>query len=177
MGVASFNTFSDSSNTAVRAFLTKVGGFYNEGKKFDTTNGIGKVIWKKIKEDFDNSCGYCDSKTENLTMEHLVMMNRYEYGLHHPGNVMPCCKDCNKRLRDKNKKMISWKNHLKKISGKNFEKKLKKIEKHMEQYRYPCLSEVETKAIKVIAESLYQNITLEGNKAYGIYLELRKEFL
>ncbi len=175
--MASFNTFFDSANTAVRAFLTKVGALYNDDKKFDTTTGEGKEIWAKIKLEFGNACCYCGKKTDQLAMEHLIMMNRAEYGLHHPGNVIPCCKHCNKRLRGDDKKPLSWEMHLKKIAGKNFNKRLQKIKQHIKKYRYPDLTAEEIKAIKVIAESLYKNITIEGNKSYELYENLRKEFL
>ncbi len=174
--MASFNTFYDSANTSVRAFLTKVGSFYNNGKNFNTSSGEGKKIWILIKDEFRNSCGYCGIGETNLSMEHLIMINRIEYGLHHPGNIIPCCKNCNKRLKE-NGKHLTWKEHLKGIAGVNYELRLKKIEKHIKKYKYPNFSDAEIKAIKVIAESLYSNIVSEGEKSYGMYINLRKEFL
>ncbi len=32
-----------------------------------------------------------------LQIEHLIMFNRQEFGLHHPGNVVPVCSNCNNR--------------------------------------------------------------------------------
>lgn len=175
--MASFNTFYDSANTGIRAFLTKVGALYNKGKKFDTTTGQGKKTWEQIKKEFNNSCCYCGEKTDQLTMEHLIMINRADYGLHHPGNVVPCCRKCNKRLRDSNKKILTWREQLKQIAGNNFQTRLKKIEQHIKKYNYPNLTNQEIKTIKVIAESLYENIITEGEKAYKLYENLRKEFL
>ena len=89
--MATYNTPSDSANTAIRAYLTKVGEHYL-GHGFNTGSGKGLKIWKKIKEViFDGQCVYCGSQDEKLTVEHLIMFNRTEYGLHHPGNIVPCC--------------------------------------------------------------------------------------
>lgn len=41
--MAVYNTSSDSANTAVRAFLTKVGEYY-WGKSFNTGSGKSKKI-------------------------------------------------------------------------------------------------------------------------------------
>jgi hypothetical protein len=173
--MTNFNTDSDSANSAVRAFLTKVGAFYNQGKKFNTSTGKGKIIWEKIKEEFENSCCYCGKKLK-LTMEHLIMFNRIEYGIHHPGNIVPCCSECNKRIK-KNGKYLSWKEHLKTRSRKNYKKRLKKIEEHITKYNYPKLTPEEIKTIKVIAESLYNHTKNEGEKSFDLYCKLREEFL
>lgn len=39
-----YNTASDASNTAVRAFLTKLGEYYLE-RSFNTSSGQGKQDW------------------------------------------------------------------------------------------------------------------------------------
>ena len=83
--MATHNTYADAANTAVRAFLTSVGEHYlNE--RFDTAHGTGKKRWDMIKEKFGNKCAYCNTGGK-LQIEHLVMFNRAEYGLHHPGNL------------------------------------------------------------------------------------------
>ncbi len=45
--MAIYNTASDTANTAVRAFLTKVGEFYL-GRSFNTGSGKGKADWERI---------------------------------------------------------------------------------------------------------------------------------
>ncbi len=56
--MAVYNSSSDSANTAVRAFLTKVGEYYL-GHSFNTGSGKGKALWLSIRdEDFNGSCGY-----------------------------------------------------------------------------------------------------------------------
>ena len=118
--MAIHNTAFDAANTAVRAFLTKVGARY-WGRTFNTGTGSGKVIWQEIKNDvFKERCCYCGKRVIKLQIEHLVMFNREEYGLHHPGNVAPVCSDCNKRKKDSDGKHLSWEQHLKLICIQNF---------------------------------------------------------
>jgi hypothetical protein len=170
------NTFYDSANTATRAFLTKAGAFYNNGKSFNVSLKYGKMIWVSIIKEFSISCAYCGDANSKITMEHLIMMNREECGLHHPGNVVPCCKECNKRGRS-GSKHLSWKEHLKIKAGKEYSKRLRRINGHIRKYKYPTLSDDEEKSIKVIARSLYENTLLEGNKSFKLYLSLREEFI
>ena len=174
--MAIHNTYHDSANTAVRAFLTKVGAYYNNQTDFNTHTGKGKKTWEQIKSEFDYSCCYCGKKADNLTMEHLVMFNRKEGGLHHPENVVPCCIACNKRTNGQDKKPIDWRKHLKTVAKEDFEKRLKRIEGHIKKYKYPELTAAEQKAIIVIAESLYKNTLDEGARSYTLYLRLREEF-
>lgn len=145
--MAVHNTAADAANTAVRAFLTEVGEKY-WGKTFNTGTGSGKTIWEKIKNEvFRGCCCYCGKHTEKLQIEHLIMFNREEYGLHHPGNVVPCCTDCNKReKKNNNGKHVSWEEHLRiicKESGQEgrFKQRRNNIVKHHEvgEYAYPPL--------------------------------------
>ena len=77
-------SWEDAANTAVRAFLTKVGAKY-WGKTFNTGSGPGKDIWFKIKNDvFSAKCFYCSKAPDKLQIEHIIMFNRDEYSLHHP---------------------------------------------------------------------------------------------
>ncbi|WHY65628.1 HNH endonuclease signature motif containing protein [Neobacillus sp. SuZ13] len=181
--MAIYNTFSDSANTSVRAFLTKVGEYYL-GSVFNTGNGKGQQIWNDIKNNiFHEQCAYC-GKTGKLQIEHLLMFNREECGLHHPGNIVPCCLNCNTRKKDSAGKYLSWQDHLVKICEENgdlpsVEKRKAKIKQHIEEgpYKYPALSDEEQKAIKVIAKRLYEHIKLENNKCLDLYTDLQSEFL
>ena len=54
--MTTYNTSSDSANTMISAFLTKIGEEYL-GHSFNTGNGKGKEIWTRIKEKtFDKKC-------------------------------------------------------------------------------------------------------------------------
>ncbi len=182
--MAIHNTSSDAANTAVRAFLTKIGAKY-WGKTFNTGTGSGKIIWLEIKNDvFRRKCCYCGKQPEKLQIEHLVMFNRVEYGLHHPGNIVPVCSDCNKRTKGNNGKYLSWEQHLKKICIKNknmnnFKSRRLQILKHITKgkFAYPRLSENEEHSIRVIVESLYHNITTEIENSLSIYEKITEAFV
>ena len=74
--MAVYNTALDSANTAVRAFLTKVGEYYL-GYLFNTRSGEAKIfgfifaIMILIA-----CCAYCGEKHEKLQVEHVLMFNR-----------------------------------------------------------------------------------------------------
>jgi len=117
--MAIHNTAFDAANTAVRAFLTKVGSKY-WGKTFNIGSGSGKTIWYEIKNEvFGGRCCYCGKRSEKLQIEHLVMFNRVEYGLHHPGNIAPVCSDCNRRSKNDTGEHLSWEQHLKRVCKRN----------------------------------------------------------
>lgn len=86
--MAIYNTASDAANTAVRSFLTKVGEFYLDHSLI-TGTGRGKSAWLRIRDQvFDGCCAYCGDRSDHIQIEHLLMFNHTEYGLHHPGNIV-----------------------------------------------------------------------------------------
>jgi len=182
--MAIHNTSYDAANTAVRAFLTKVGEKY-WGKTFNTGSGSGRIIWVEIKNKvFLGKCCYCGKESDNLQIEHLIMFNREEYGLHHPGNIAPVCNTCNKRGRDEKGKHLFWEIHLKNICQNNhdiqsFEKRKRRILHHIEKgkFVYPKLSDNEKHSIRVIAESLYNNITSETENSLSLYEKITAAFV
>lgn len=182
--MAVYNTSYDAANTAVRAFLTKVGEYYF-GKTFNTNSGIAKKTWHKIRDEiFEGKCAYCFNSSTKLQIEHLIMFNRKQYGLHHPGNIVPVCTACNKRQKDEGNIYLGWEDHLEQICRRNndldsyFDRK-KKIKAHMNdgEYKYPELNEAEQHAIRVIANFLYENIKVESAKALKMYEELDSAFV
>ena len=52
-----------------------------------------------------------------------------------------------------------------------------RIDEHIRIYAYPFLTEQETHAIAVIAESLYENIKAEAEKSLRMYAKLDKMFV
>ncbi|MFK7806251.1 MAG: HNH endonuclease, partial [Saprospiraceae bacterium] len=105
-------------------------------------------------------------------------------GLHHPGNIVPLCANCNKRRKDSNKEYLTWQKQLELICKENndedsHEDRERKILFHMNEseYKYPILNENEKNAIRVIANSLYNNIKSEGEKSLKMYQELDKIFV
>ena len=177
--MAIYNTPSDAANTAVRSFLTSVGEHYL-GRSFNTGSGNGKALWAKICEEFGGLCAYCEQPGK-LQIEHLLMFNRTEYGLHHPGNVVPVCNACNKRCRNEEKCYVSWQAHLAQVCAGEpasvMEGRYNRIVEHMQRYKYPNLNEQERHAIRVIAEALYENIKAESEKALTMYRKLDQAFV
>ena len=182
--MATYNTQFDAANTAVRAYLTRIGEYYLERSFNTTSKGAAKNDWLKIKDQiFEGKCDYCGSSTENLQMDHLVMMNRTEFGLHHPGNVVPACPKCNKRSKNELKKYNNWEDHLSYICESNDEGHLflvrwKKIKKHVKEgeYAYPDLSIEEKSAIGIIANNVYDIIKQEFDRALNLYKNLDETF-
>lgn len=180
--MAVYNTSSDSANTAVRAFLTKVGEFYL-GHSFNTRSGKGKEIWGVIRDiDFESSCAYCGDSSSKLQIEHVLMFNRTEFGLHHPGNVVPCCFQCNRRERLEDNRFCSWEQHLERICCHRGEQEFFDIRKqrildNFNKFNYPKLNQNEQHAIRVIANSLYENIKSESEKSLELYKQLDEAFV
>lgn len=175
--MAIYNTSSDSANTMVRAFLTKIGEMYL-GHSFNTGSGKGKAIWARIKEEtFNNKCAFCQTSSDNLTIEHLVMFNREQCGLHHPGNVVPCCKSCNKRLRHSDTKTyFDWEEQLEAVCQdiNDLKKRRQKIRNHIKNEGYPKLTEDELNALRAVAMSLYERTSSELEKSMNLFMDIDK---
>jgi len=178
-----YNTAYDAANTAVRAFLTRIGELYL-GRSFNIGSGMAQKDWIKIREIvFENSCAYCGKKELKLQMDHLIMFNRAGFGLHHPGNVVPACSKCNTRSKKATGDYNTWEDHLSWICDKNNEKenfhdRWQRIRNHITEgeYAYPKLTSEEQKAIRIIANTLYKNIKNEFDGAIELYKELDETF-
>ncbi len=110
------------------------------------------------------------------------MFNRTEYGLHHPGNIIPCCKECNKRERLEDKSYCNWEQHLSKVCESRGEinaipLRRNKILENFKKHKYPELNTNEKHAIRVIANSLYENIKTESEKSLDLYKQLDEAFV
>lgn len=176
--MAIYNTGADSANTMIRAFLTKIGELYL-GSSFNTGSGAGKALWESIKDDFNYSCAYCGNKKDKLTIEHLVMFNRIECGLHHPGNIVPCCSQCNRRKKNDKGEYISWDQQLSLIAKKHsdYTMRRKKILKHIDAKNYPKLTKIQKNALKSICEHLYDSTKQELNKSLNLYQSIDTNLL
>lgn len=184
--MAVHNTSSDAANTAVRAFLTEIGRYYF-GRGFNTGSGQSQQDWVKIKDQiFGGECAYCGKNDSKLQIEHLVMFNRQEYGLHHPGNVAPVCNSCNKRSTKKQEgKAIfnTWEEHLlftckSKNEEEKFQERFNRINKHINEgeFKYPVLSLEEKNALRIITENLYESVKNEFTQAAKLFEDLNKAY-
>lgn len=181
--MAGHNTAFDAANTAVRAFLTKIGEYYL-GRNFNTGSGKAKADWEKIRDKvFEGKCAYCGTSETKLQADHLVMFNKEQFGLHHPGNIVPSCPKCNSRSKHSSGNYNSWEDHLSFICKQNkeldqFHERWEKIKKHINEgeYAYPKLSDEELKAISIIANDLYEKIKIEFDHSFELYRELDSAF-
>lgn len=178
--MAVYNTSADAANTAVRGFLTVIGEYY-WGKSFNTGSNA-KNDWSKIRDEiFDGQCAYCGKK-EKLQIDHLTMINRSQFGLHHPGNIVPACSQCNTRTK-KDNKYNNWEDHLSALCEKNGEKdkffdRYNKIKTHREkgEYKYPVLTDEEEKTLKIIINNLYDRVKSEFEQSVKLYEQLDTAF-
>jgi len=173
--MTTYNTSADSANTNVRAFLTKVGEFYL-GRSFNTSSGWGKKYWENIKtKTFNSRCAYCLSKGK-LHIEHLIMFNSEQCGLHHPGNIVPCCPKCNQRKKDKDtQKYIEWVDQLETICDSNaltideFKSRKKVILTHIKNEKYPNLTDDEINALLAVANHLYTSTNSLFDSSFELF--------
>lgn len=123
----------------------------------------------------------CDTESEKLTIEHLVMFNREKCGLHHPGNIVACCKDCNQRKRGDGTKMyFNWSEQLESVcdsagaSIEEFRRRRDRISEHIHNENYPKLTEDEKNALRVLAQDLYENINLALDRTLQLFERIDK---
>ena len=87
------------TNTAVRSLLTKIGEYYLK-KVLTLPQVMEKKNGERIKYDvFNNKCAYCNADDQKLQIEHLIMFNRTEYGLHHPEMLYLPAVNCKKGIK------------------------------------------------------------------------------
>jgi HNH endonuclease len=179
--MAVHNTPSDASNTAVRAYLTMLGARHL-GHGFNVSSGKGKQIWTEIKDSFDHQCAFCGESTLKLTMDHLVSFNRTSGGLHHPGNVVPCCSGCNSRKKQDGQE-VDWESHLFAVtereghSPEERDRRRQRILTHIEVYQYPLLTEDEIAAITTISNSVYESVSEEVKRGAELYWAIHKALI
>ena len=116
-------------------------------------------------------------------MDHLIMFNREQFGLHHPGNIVPACNNCNKRSKSADNRYNNWEDHLSKIcesngEGEKFLERWKKIKNHINNgsYKYPKITEEEYKTLKIITNNLYDSIKSEFEQSQNLFKEIDKAF-
>lgn len=62
-------------------------------------NDLTAAQWKEIKAAYDHRCVYCGKKQERLTQDHITPLVRG--GANTVSNVVPACKSCNSRKKDR----------------------------------------------------------------------------
>jgi len=55
--------------------------------------------WRWLKEQYDNRCAYCGIHSDRLEADHIIPLSRG--GLNTIANIVPACKSCNARKKDR----------------------------------------------------------------------------
>lgn len=168
--------------TAVRAYLAEIGSVYL-GNVYDPKNdSVSEKAWTITMDHFRQRCAYCNRegnslpKGVKLTREHLIETNQWQCGLHHPGNVIPACSQCNvPRDRSKDGSRVSWEEHLQNLGKKHgwtpatVEKRRLHIQKFVDEGGYPAITEDEMAYLRKTAQKLYRDVLalcVAGRRGY-----------
>lgn len=111
-----------------------------------------------------------------MTVDHLIMFNREQYGLHHLSNGAPSRQKCNTQTKDKKGVYVDRRSHLRAVCDRNresaqFGEREAVIEEHMKngQYKHAILSRSEEDSIRIIAESIYTSVKRKL-KSHSIFM-------
>lgn len=145
-------------------FLQAAGGIYDQARGFKKFN-VGGAEWSAVLKAFSNSCCYCGVALtdDNATRDHLVPINKKSLGLHAWGNVVPCCRQCNKE-----KHFGDWESFTK---AKNpvravYKKRHDSIVAFQRKYNYnPNLK------LEDIADNLYEDVGEVASALIGLRLK------
>jgi hypothetical protein len=159
---------SDLSNTAIRIFLQEVGSFY------DTERGLQpfkptSLQRIEVHKYFDGCCAYCGEmlNPDLATLDHLVPLNRTSLGLHAWGNVVSCCRHCNKEKHSKD-----WTSFLQFKAGRQFISRRNRILKFVDFYGYrPELG------LHTVAQNLYEDVGEVGMTLLRIRFRQAQEII
>jgi hypothetical protein len=157
---------SDLSNTAIRFFLQEVGNFYDKERGFEVFKPSVKQK-TEVHAFFDNACAYCGTALDEdqSTLDHLIPLNRTALGLHAWGNVISCCRSCNKEKHFK-----GWEQFLEIKSGTDTAKRKERIQLFVAHYQYkPELG------LHAIAQNLYEDVGAVGSTLIRLRLKQAEE--
>jgi hypothetical protein len=157
---------SDLSNTAIRIFLQEVGNFYDKERGFEVFKPSIKQK-EEIHSFFGKKCAYCGTGLDSdlSTLDHLIPLNRTALGLHAWGNVISCCRGCNKEKHFK-----GWEGFLQGKAGPLVEQRRERILLFVAHYRYkPELG------LHAIAQNLYEDVGAVGSTLIRLRLRQAEE--
>ncbi len=91
------------NKTPERRAANRVNAKYQKAKRKaaigSTIEPITAEQWEEIQASYLMLCVYCLERCDDLTMDHVVALNRG--GDHTAGNVVPACRKCNREKTDK----------------------------------------------------------------------------
>lgn len=144
--------------------LQSIGSFYDKSRGFSGFNKRGSE-WVEVTKFFENRCCYCGQTldSDNSTEDHLIPINKTSLGLHAWGNIVPCCRHCNKE-----KHFNDWVDFVKTKCNSEEEctRRINKIKEFQERWRYnPNLK------LKDVAQNLYEDV----GEVSAVLIKLRLE--
>lgn len=78
----------------------KLGNTTQKALKSGTPVMLTEEQWQRVLEHFEYRCAYCDKDIRtNFTIDHVTPLSKG--GTHTINNVVPCCKPCNSRKKDR----------------------------------------------------------------------------
>lgn len=157
---------SDLSNTAIRIFLQEVGNFYDKERGFEVFKPTVKQK-TEVHAFFENACAYCGAALNGdlSTLDHLIPLNRTALGLHAWGNVISCCRSCNKEKHFK-----GWEQFIPVKAGHMAAQRKDRILQFVAHYRYkPELG------LGTIAQNLYEDVGAVGSTLIRLRLKQAEE--
>ncbi|MES2683151.1 MAG: HNH endonuclease signature motif containing protein [Pseudomonadota bacterium] len=157
---------SDLSNTAIRIFLQEVGNVYDKERGFEVFKPSVKQK-NEVHRFFAGACAYCGTLLDGdlSTLDHLIPLNRTALGLHAWGNVISCCRGCNKE-----KQFKGWVEFLKLKAGTQFSQRESRISEFVSFYGYkPELG------LHAIARNLYEDVGEVGSTLIRLRLKQAEE--
>ena len=177
-----------AAGQAVKAFLADVASHYL-GRTYDhKRNPWGKKVWATILDMWDDRCASwntprnCFKRGVFMTQEHLIEENRHQCGLHHPGNTVPACSECNgKRDKTPEGERLTWEQHLENIAKEKrytpatLKERREKIKAFFDTGGYPKISPEEMAYISKTANDLYVEILAACTKGTRGFLAIHKE--
>lgn len=174
---------SDIGNNAIRIFLQSVGKTYDK-KRGITDSVSGQTCKKKLLKIFNNKCAYCNcnlvlnkknssikstSESKEITIDHLIPMNRKCLGLDSWGNIVPSCLDCNRDKHDKD-----WKDFIKSVSKSKEEadSRIKKIDDYIVEMKYNPNLEMHE-----IVGNLYEDVSEVAQTLINLRIKHANEYI
>ena len=91
------------NKTPERRAANRVNAKYQKARRKAAVDATIEPItaeqWEDLKASYLGLCVYCLARCDDLTMDHVVALNRG--GDHAVGNVVPACRSCNREKTDK----------------------------------------------------------------------------
>lgn len=94
-----FRAYSKAHRIAHPESVLVSNSIYRARKRAAPINDLTANEWMAIKAHYGNRCIYCGIKSKRLSMDHIIPLSKN--GSHTVSNIVPACKSCNSKKRNK----------------------------------------------------------------------------